>query len=150
MSLADPEETYKAPWYEQLVTDCSKIYEYETGFYFYGKKTYTINNLGYCTVFSVFFMFVSIIVIISPLISGKTVISELKSYAIDTPAEIPLKNDVILSSFAQFFGRKTSRKPPLLDIEKFLEQFHQIEIYGPSECNQAYGLPIMSCLASNL
>jgi hypothetical protein len=79
-------------------------------------------------------MFVSIIVIIQPLLSGKTVYSELKSFPFDTPTSIPLKGDFIPGSLAQFFGRKISPNIPMFDIEKFVEQFHQIEVYGATAC----------------
>ena len=116
------------------MNDCAKIFEYETGFYFNGKKTYSIKSLGYCTIVATFFFFVSVIVIISPLISGKTVYSELKSYAFGTPADVPLKGDIIPSGLAQFFGRQISRATPMLNLDKFVEQYHQIEIYGASSC----------------
>jgi hypothetical protein len=72
-----------------LVIEGSKYYEYETGFYFNGSKTYRVRWLGYCTVCIFFIFLISVIVIISPLLSGATVYSELKSYAFDTPANPP-------------------------------------------------------------
>lgn len=82
--------------------------------------------------------------------SGKTVYSELKSYAFDTPAKAPTPGNLIPSSFAQFFGRKYSREPPTLDLDEFAEQFHQIEIYGVYECEQSFSpIPIFYCTSSN-
>jgi hypothetical protein len=46
------------------------------------------------------FLFISLIVIVSPLMSGNTVYSELKSYAFDTPAKAPTPGDLIPGELA--------------------------------------------------
>lgn len=80
-----------------MVTDASKVFEYETGFYYYGAKTYSIRSLGYCAIGMMLFLFISVIAIIGPLLAGATVKSELKAYAFDTPAEAPQPGNLIPS-----------------------------------------------------
>ena len=71
--------------------DLASIFQYETGFYRNGKRSYNIKSCAYCTVALAIFLLSVFITLFSPIISGDTVFAEVRIYSFNTPADIPIK-----------------------------------------------------------
>ena len=96
-------------------------FSYETGFYFDGQKTYHWKPCSLCTILGGCYLFISFFVLMGPVITGKTVYSELTMRAFTTPADVPM-NDTSPSALSQFFGRKYPKVKPQLNLDNFIDQ----------------------------
>ena len=115
-------------------------YGHETGFYFKGRRTYTWQACGFCTMISIIFAIVLFFVLFWPVLSGSVVYSDLKMDSFRVPP-----NPYIPFALSRLYGRKATRPVPTLDLDEFVQQFRQIEIHGADLCTTKAGEPLFTC-----
>jgi hypothetical protein len=131
---------------------CATPFSYETGFYFKGKKTYHVQVCGFCTIIGALFLMASSFVLFEPLLSGRVIQIDLESeefnalHREEQPDGVEYFPDVP-GSIQQFFGRKVPYREPVLDLDDFLEQYGEIDVYGATTCNDTAN--ILECSVSN-
>jgi hypothetical protein len=97
---------------DRFLDTLASPFAHETGFYFKGRKQYTIQSCAGCTVFCIFILLIAFLYLFIPVFGGQIVASELERVPFNTPAGIPLYNneDGVVSRspgfLAQLYGRK--------------------------------------------
>ena len=76
--------------YDTILEDLASVFQYETGFYINGKRSFNVHNCAYCTILIGIMLLIISITLFAPLISGETVFAEVKIYSFNTPADIPI------------------------------------------------------------
>ena len=93
------------PWYDRVLDTLAAPYEYETGMYFRGRKTYRIKWCGIMTIVMGVFMFLCFLALFWPLFTGGIISAELEVNTFNTPADIP-NNSTVPTILGRFFGYK--------------------------------------------
>jgi len=76
-----------------------------------------------------------------PVLSNEIIKSELKTESFLLPFDIPLNTMMGPSYLSQFFGHQVEKAVPKLNVNKFIEQYRHIDVYGAGTCADGAGNP---------
>ena len=96
------------PLHDQVLDALAAPFQYQTGMYFRGRRTFRIKWCGICTILMGMFLLISFFALFDPVFTGDIISAELETTSFNTPADVP-NNKTVPTSLGQFFGRKTSR-----------------------------------------
>lgn len=102
-------------WLDRVLDWFADPFGHDTGFYFKGRRTFTWQACGFCTMISIVFAFFLGLLLFWPILRGSVIYSELKMDSFRVPP-----NPYIPTALSRLYGRKATRPVPELKIDDFV------------------------------